>query len=111
MAGKRKSVAPGTRFGRLIVVEATGTNKYGQAQARVKCDCGRETLVLEYKLKSTNPKQWTRSCGCLKKENHLAYHDNRAGKVAPAMRSAIFAARCARKEASVIASEFKIEKA
>jgi hypothetical protein len=31
--------------------------------------------------------------------------------VVPGTRSAIFAARCARKEASVIASEFKIEKA
>lgn len=111
MAGKRKPVTPGTRFGRLIVIEDAGANRHGQAQARVKCDCGRETVVLEYKLKTANFKQWTRSCGCLKNENYLAYYDDRAGKVAPGIRSAIFAARCARKEASVIASEFKIEKA
>lgn len=62
----RKSIQPGTRFGRLIV---TGPGEsyispHGVKHPRVRCicDCGTSIEVSEYVLR----KRGTRSCGCYK---------------------------------------------
>lgn len=51
------------RFGRLFVVRREGT-KRGEATWRCWCDCGNESVVQGYNLRSGN----TQSCGCLHSE-------------------------------------------
>ena len=59
---KKQSVPPGTRYGRLTVLEIIGrTSPY---EARVRCDCGSVKVVKKHSLTSGV----TRSCGCLKAE-------------------------------------------
>ena len=51
------------RFGRLVVIgRAPQSGK--RAMWRCRCDCGNETLVQRYRLKSGH----TKSCGCLNAE-------------------------------------------
>ena len=51
----------GQRFGRLTVVERTGTSKNGNALWACRCDCGNVAVVRGASLKNGI----TRSCGCL----------------------------------------------
>lgn len=60
---RRVEHAPGERFGRLTVVEATGPSGSG-AGWRCRCDCGNETVVAGTALR----RGLTRSCGCLRAE-------------------------------------------
>jgi hypothetical protein len=53
----------GVRFGRLIVVEHFGKDRFGKILYRCACDCGNEKIVL-----GKNLKFGTQSCGCLAKE-------------------------------------------
>lgn len=50
----------GKRFGKLIVVERAGKDKYSRTIWRCLCDCGRYTTVMVGNLTSGN----TQSCGC-----------------------------------------------
>lgn len=50
----------GQRFGRLVVLDYHGVDKYGQKEWMCKCDCGNETIVKAWNLKSGK----TVSCGC-----------------------------------------------
>jgi hypothetical protein len=60
----------GSRFGRLVVVERDGSNKYAAALWRCECDCGEEhTTTANRLLRLVSP---TRSCGCLKREHQRA---------------------------------------
>jgi hypothetical protein len=53
----------GHRFGRLVVIErAPQSGK--RAMWRCGCDCGNETIVQRYRLKTSK----TKSCGCLNAE-------------------------------------------
>ena len=61
----------GKRFNRLLVL-ARGPNKASKAAWRVRCDCGKLSLVIGRNLRSGN----TRSCGCLSAERTSA--DNAA---------------------------------
>lgn len=54
----------GQRFGRLTVINRTGTSKNGSPLWRCICDCGSYTQVPTRCLRSGN----TRSCGCIHKE-------------------------------------------
>lgn len=54
----------GQRFGRLVVIERTGSNKQGDVMWRCKCDCGTIKEVTATHLRSGASK----SCGCLRKE-------------------------------------------
>ncbi len=57
---EKREVAPGLRFGQLeVLAEAPRVN--GQKMWRCRCDCGGETVVYDYHLKSGH----TKSCGCL----------------------------------------------
>lgn len=57
----RKTIASGTRFGKLTVIEYDHTE--GKiSYYRCKCDCGNEKIVSRNHLKTGG----TKSCGCLK---------------------------------------------
>lgn len=64
----------GQRFGRLLVsgVAPRGTKR--EAQWRCVCDCGAETVVATFSVRSGRQK----SCGCLKRERTIDF--NRATK-------------------------------
>jgi hypothetical protein len=52
------------QFGRLTIIAEEGTDKWRRRLVKCLCDCGKDTIVRFYSLKSGN----TRSCGCLFKE-------------------------------------------
>ena len=54
----------GMRFGRLIAIEPTKSNKTTLTIWRCKCDCGKETFVRSHDLIAGN----TKSCGCLQRD-------------------------------------------
>lgn len=54
----------GKKFGRWVVVEKEGRNKYGNILWKCKCDCGNEKLVSTSGLNCGKSK----SCGCLEKD-------------------------------------------
>ncbi len=58
------------RFERLIVIEQASNSKNGRVRWLCQCDCGKETIVLGYNLKSGS----TKSCGCLLKEGNNTKH-------------------------------------
>ena len=53
----------GKKFNRLKVLNREGTNKFGQATWKCKCDCGNICIVSTHGLKN-----YTKSCGCLNTE-------------------------------------------
>jgi hypothetical protein len=54
------------RFGRLTVIKRDRRERRDpHAYWRCRCDCGREAIVQGSKLRTG----WTRSCGCLLREN------------------------------------------
>lgn len=59
-----KTAAPGTRFGRLTILESLPVTKHGDARCRCRCDCGKETQVRFNSL----IRGLTKSCGCLRRE-------------------------------------------
>ena len=52
----------GQRFGRLIALRPSCSDRHGQMHWTCACDCGRQTSVSSHKLSSGH----TRSCGCLR---------------------------------------------
>lgn len=52
----------GERYGKLIVLEEIGKNKWGKIMYKCKCDCGNEVNVLSNSLRTNH----TQSCGCTK---------------------------------------------
>ena len=56
----------GQRFGRLVVLERTGSDSRGEALWRCQCDCGNVIDVLSSNLRAKNH---TLSCGCYRREN------------------------------------------
>lgn len=57
----------GERFGRLVVIEMSGRNKYGHTLFLCKCDCGNLFETVGSRLTNGN----TKSCGCYKIEKAL----------------------------------------
>lgn len=62
----------GMRFGRLVVIEYAGKNKYNRTTWNCLCDCGKFTTVVSYSLKGAA----TSSCGCYSTELTLKRHDD-----------------------------------
>lgn len=54
----------GRRFGRLVVLEYDGNDKFGQSRWRCQCDCGNVKTVLS----GTILRGSGQSCGCLQRE-------------------------------------------
>ena len=63
----------GQRYGKLVAIERVGTNSIGSSTWRCACDCGQVAVVSSGKLRSG----WTRSCGCLHRENTSKYVSRR----------------------------------
>src|SRR5690606_26931093 len=65
-------------FGRLTVLSREPNTPRGRTQWRCKCACGKETVVLSYRLREGK----TKSCGCLQAEsqrtNNFRHGHNRA---------------------------------
>jgi hypothetical protein len=57
-------VAPGQRYGCLVVQEGAGRDRHWNRLWRCLCDCGRETVARGASLAARN----TQSCGCLRSE-------------------------------------------
>lgn len=65
---------PPLKFNRLTVIDFAGRTTNGSIRYywRCKCDCGNETVVLEYNIKTGHIK----SCGCLQKNPvHISTHN------------------------------------
>ena len=56
----------GQRFGRLVALRDVGRRSGGRVMWSCRCDCGNEAVVASGELRYGD----TKSCGCLKKENH-----------------------------------------
>lgn len=52
----------GQKFGKLTVIELAGTDKYGTALWKCKCNCGNMKIVRSVNLKNG----YTVSCGCIR---------------------------------------------
>lgn len=65
------------RYGRLIVKEFAGIDKFGKTLVRCLCDCGKITII----NKSSLSRSLTRSCGCYKAEKVRVKH---VGDLSPA---------------------------
>ena len=55
----------GKRFGRLVVVDRTGVDKFHSSCWEVLCDCGSSKVIVGASLKNG----YTKSCGCFNKES------------------------------------------
>lgn len=55
------------RYGKLTVLKRVGNDNKGCATWLCKCDCGRNCIVLGYRLRNGA----TKSCGCIKGKNNL----------------------------------------
>lgn len=62
--GRRCTVHPGDRYGRLVVLRRVENGARRQARFLCRCDCGTEVIVLAYVLRAGT----TKSCGCLRRE-------------------------------------------
>jgi hypothetical protein len=64
----------GQRFGKLEVVEFAGLDKWNYLVWKCRCDCGRDTLVVQAML--LRKRNGVRSCGCAKIDalKHRAKH-------------------------------------
>lgn len=58
---KRLIDLTGKRFGKLVVIERAGNDKYHKPLWKCKCDCGNETIVSGAVLRRGD----TTSCGCM----------------------------------------------
>ena len=63
-----KSIEPGQRFGRWTVIEKSDKRRHEQVMWLCRCDCGTESLVHAYSLKSGR----STSCGCITVEKNQA---------------------------------------
>ena len=57
----------GKRFGKLVVIEERGTNKWGNCLFLCKCDCGGQNIIPSAHLRSVR----TKSCGCMSSRNFI----------------------------------------
>ena len=57
----------GKKFGRLVVLKRTDSDKRGNSRWLCKCCCGKEKIILGFDLK----RRHTKSCGCLSVEKTI----------------------------------------
>lgn len=62
--GRKKTLIPDKRFGRLSIVAEVGRTKSGDSRWLCECDCGKSCIVVGSNLRSGH----TRSCGCYNSE-------------------------------------------
>ena len=61
---RRRDINPGTKYGRLVVLERTEHQKHNAYMYKCICDCGTEKLIRSDMLRGGSVK----SCGCLHDE-------------------------------------------
>ena len=59
--GRKATDLTGQRFGKLVVAQRAGADKWGCPTWLCRCDCGNETIANGGNLR----RGYTRSCGCL----------------------------------------------
>ncbi len=64
--GRKANDLIGKKFGKLIVIERKGSDKYGKSLWLCECECGKECIKLGGRLISGK----TKSCGCLTTATH-----------------------------------------
>jgi hypothetical protein len=101
----------GKKFGKLTVLGEVGRNKWGHLQLACECECGNQTITTRGKLTAKDPRQRTTSCGCVKAENFLKFHDRQAGSLPTELSTDIFRYRCYGEDAQAIADHFRVSKA
>lgn len=69
----------GQRFGRLVALEIVGKTHNRNILWKVRCDCGRTSIVRGTDFKSGN----TKSCGCLRKTHPVRHGQARKGSPTP----------------------------
>ena len=69
----KQKIMPGQRFGQLEVIERAESTPSGQIRWRCRCDCGRETLVMDSNLKRGR----SVSCGCRRERDLSGQHIGR----------------------------------
>lgn len=62
--GRRCTVYPGQRYGRLVVVRRVENDAHRKVRFLCRCDCGNEVTVLADSLRNAT----TKSCGCLRRD-------------------------------------------
>ena len=72
----------GDQHGHLTILGAMGRDKSRRRLVCCECDCGNQTVVRLDKIRSTDPKVRTTSCGHVKKGNSLRFNDDIAAKIA-----------------------------
>lgn len=59
-----RTLSPGTRYARLIVLDDAGEDLNGNRRCLCRCDCGQRVEVYVWNIIYG----YTKSCGCLKRE-------------------------------------------
>jgi hypothetical protein len=98
-------------FGKLKVLGEVGRNKWGHLQIACECECGNQTVTTRGKLLAKDPKQRTTSCGCVKAQNFIRFHDRKAGDLPTEISTEIFRLRCYGENAQGIAASKGLSKA
>jgi hypothetical protein len=62
----------GQRFGKLVVLELLGTNRYRSKVWLCQCDCGKQRRALERDLLGKSGRAQAKDCGC---ESRLRRND------------------------------------
>lgn len=65
------------KYGRLTAIEKAGKSKNNEFLWRCKCDCGKETVVVQSRLRSGH----TQSCGCLNREKVNATKEKKYNEI------------------------------
>jgi len=73
--GTQRADISGKRFGSLVVIQYSHTNKWKESVWECKCDCGKTALVT---AKSLN--RGTKSCGCARSKNLIDLTGQRFGR-------------------------------
>lgn len=74
--GRKATDLTGQRFGRLVVVQRSGADKWGCPTWLCRCDCGKQTIVPGHNLRSGR----TKSCGCLNIEMLVSHNKTHGGR-------------------------------
>lgn len=101
------------KFGRLTVMAEAGRDNHGHRLYECRCDCGNPdiSIVRGSKLAAKDTRQRATSCGCVKAENFVRFHDTRAEKISPDVKAEIFRLRCYGEKAQKIAARKRLSKA
>jgi hypothetical protein len=94
MARKQIVIDTAKHYGRLRIIKLAGKDRSRSLLVLCDCDCGQTIISRLSKVTSTDPTQWTHSCGCLKAENYLRHWADLAAATSIAERASMFQESC-----------------